>query len=83
MTAQNQRTDSQFPSSLVNKPELPAHLSLQEAFSSLNSATDLSPFPENQKIEIVFAQGHRLCLQGSFDWETLSIWLTPLLTEKY
>ncbi|MBA3814838.1 MAG: hypothetical protein H0X26_10250 [Alphaproteobacteria bacterium] len=36
-------------------------------------------FPSHQKIEITFAQGHRLCLEGSFDWNKLRTWLTPLL----
>ena len=36
----------------------------------------------NQRIEIVFAQGHRLCLQGSFDLDSLKTLLTPLLAKN-
>ena len=45
--------------------------------ASLNNAS-----PTNQKIEVVFAQGHRLCLDGPFDLELLGAWLTPLLTTQ-
>lgn len=39
----------------------------------------ISPSSSNQKIEVVFAQGHRLCLEGPFDWAIISLWLAPLL----
>jgi len=32
-----------------------------------------------QKIEVIFAQGHRLHVYGSVDWNGLHSWLTPLL----
>jgi len=35
-----------------------------------------------QKMEVIFAGGHRLSLQGPFDWEELNSWLTPLLTQQ-
>lgn len=57
---------------------------LQDFFVSVPKEADapLIPFPVNQKLEIVFAQGHRLCLNGPFDWEKLSFWLAPLLTDS-
>jgi hypothetical protein len=49
---------------------------------SLNPTAPNDPSSSNQKIEVVFAQGHRISLQGSFDLELLGSWLTPLLTNE-
>lgn len=46
-----------------------------------NAGIPIAPAGVSQKLEVVFAQGHRLCLNGPFDWEKLSSWLTPLLTD--
>ena len=80
MTGTHQQADSQQSSLPLEVTDLPPTISLQEPFSFSQSPTPINSFGSNQNIEIVFAQGHRLCLQGSFDWETLSSWLTPLLT---
>ena len=58
--------------------------SLKNSFIPL----DLSPViprsspSTNSKIEVMFPQGHRLSLEGSYDWEKLTAWLTPLLTTE-
>lgn len=60
-------------------------LSLKELFISLTVAPSKAPLDtsfSNQKKEIIFAQGHRLCLEGPFDWKELELWLTPLLTKQ-
>jgi hypothetical protein len=37
--------------------------------------------PTKQKVEVVLSQGHRLSLEGSFEWEALAPLLTALLTK--
>jgi hypothetical protein len=86
-------TESPSPAS-SHSPEIPADStkdtalnpapSLKDLFIPFtrDSATSINSSPSNQKIEVVFAQGHRLCLHGPFDWEKLSSWLTPLLTKQ-
>jgi hypothetical protein len=55
--------------------------SLKDLFIPLtiDSNTLSNPPPLEQKIEITFAQGHQLCLNGPFNWEIIHSWLTPLL----
>jgi len=48
---------------------------------SLDSGSSNTPSFNNQRVEVTFADGHRLCLQGAFDLELLGSWLTPLLTK--
>ncbi|MBA3814709.1 MAG: hypothetical protein H0X26_09585 [Alphaproteobacteria bacterium] len=80
MTGQNQPTDSQASSLLTEVTDLPPTISLKASSIFPHSSSPLASFASNQKIEITFAQGHRLCLEGSFDWNELRTWLTPLLT---
>jgi|GEM_PF-6544383 len=56
---------------------------LQDFFVPVAKTEDVTPTSSlgNQKLEIMFVQGHHLCLNGPFDWEKLSFWLTPLLTD--
>ena len=71
-----------FPD-FIKKPDLKPMVSLQDLFVPLTeSSPPIDSSTSSQKIEVTFAQGHRLCLQGPFDWEDLSSWLTPLLTKK-
>ncbi len=55
--------------------------SLKDLFIPFGFLSSLSnnPAPTHPKIEVILAQGHRLSLEGSFDWEKLTSWLTPLL----
>lgn len=79
-----------IPSVTVTTPELTSPPKpnptafFQENFVplSLNPAPPKDPSTSNQKIEVVFAQGHRLSLQGSFDLGLLGSWLAPLLTKE-
>ena len=89
MTSKDQ-LDSQISSSSFNHPEQASYPTLQEELSLLSETasptsvtTSISPTASitNQKVEITFANGHRFCLEGSFDWEIVSTWLTPLLTQ--
>ena len=82
MTENNQEPDFQ-PSPLSHdETDPPDAIPLQEPFFFSQPSPPIDSFVSNQKIEIVFAQGHRLCLQGSFDWEVLRSWLVPLLVRE-
>ena len=76
MIEENQEVDPQLSLSFAENEKLSPITPLQAPFPHPLSSSSLT---SNQKIEIVFAQGHRLCLQGSFDWDELRSWLTPLL----
>ena len=80
MTENKQEPDFQLSSLSHDKTDSPGEIPLQEPFIFPQSFPPIDSCASNQKIEIVFAQGHRLCLQGSFDWEELRSWLVPLLT---
>ena len=82
------KDDNVTPSSFVSSdfPEGGKESStafFQEHFVSvpLDPSTTNHSSCSNQKIEVVFAEGHRLCLQGPFDLELLGSWLAPLLSK--
>ena len=61
-------------------------LSFQERFIPVTlkpaAVTAAAPVSSaNQKVEVVLSQGHRLSLEGSFEWEALAPLLTALLTK--
>ncbi|MBP9777526.1 MAG: hypothetical protein KBD36_06800 [Alphaproteobacteria bacterium] len=57
---------------------------VQESFMPLRAflADPVEPSPLTQKIELMFPQGHRLTLEGSFDREKLNLWVASLLQGK-
>lgn len=82
MTDINQRADSKINLLPLEEsaPKSPDSLATPFVFPKPLSYAD--SVLSNQKIEIVFAQGHRLCLEGSFDLESLKSLLTPLLAQE-
>lgn len=72
-----------LPSNSDKEPPVKLEDLLQDFFVPVTKTEDVPPtsFLGSQKLEIMFAQGHRFCLNGPFDWEKLSSWLTPLLTD--
>jgi len=85
----NPQDSSQMPSDLTENtgPQNKAKPTLEEYFipatimdgeSSKASSSDQQPLSQ-QKIEVIFAQGHRLHVYGSVNWDSLQSWLTPLL----
>jgi hypothetical protein len=87
MIAKDPQLDSQIsstsfnPPEFFNPPEQSPHLTSYDE-CSLNFPASPSSTATNQKIEITFVNGHRFCLEGSFDWDIISTWLTPLLTQE-
>jgi hypothetical protein len=69
---------------LKEKREGESPVSLKDLFIpiTIDPNTLFNPPFNKQKIEITFAQGHQLCLNGPFDWESIHSWLTPLLKKK-
>ena len=57
----------------------PPKPSFQNQFIPVTVTSSPISNPSSPKMEIVFANGHRLYLQGPFDWQALSSWLSPLL----
>lgn len=65
------------------KQEYP-EVSLEEHFISIpsSSAMLMGPPPTDKKIEVILPQGHQIHVEGEFDKESLSAWLTLLLQPK-
>ena len=57
----------------------PPKTSIQDRFIPVTLSPSSFSNTSSPKMEIVFANGHRLYLQGPFDWHALSTWLNPLL----
>lgn len=53
--------------------------SIQDRFIPVTMTPSSFASSSPPKMEIVLSNGHRLYLQGAFDWQALSIWLNPLL----
>ncbi len=66
------------PNTLMQQaaPEIP---SIQDRFIPVTMPSSSFPSSSPPKMEIVLLNGHRLYLQGAFDWQALSNWLNPLL----
>lgn len=79
-----QSLSSQLSPNSDKEPPVNLENLLQDFFVAVPENADVPPpsFFGTQKLEIMFAQGHRFCLNGPFDWEKLSSWLTPLLTDQ-
>lgn len=73
---------SQEPADLAQELGLPSLKDLFVPLTVTPSEVSLDSSLPTQKMEVVFAQGHRLSLEGPFDWEELNTWLTPLLTKR-
>lgn len=78
----NPSRHSQPTSGPIRKAQPKTELSLQDLFAPFAFGSTLlnNPSSANPKIEVILSQGHRLSLEGTFDWEKLTAWLTPLLT---
>lgn len=78
-----QSLPSQLPFNPDKAPPVNLEDLLQDFFVPVTENVNVPPtsFLGSQKLEIMFAQGHRFYLNGHFDWEKLSSWLTPLLTD--
>jgi len=80
----NSSKSSQSLSDLTREPQSQFGIPLNGSFIplELSSTISKSSSSTNPKIEVMLSQGHRFCLEGPFDWENFSSWLTPLLTTK-
>ena len=74
----NPSEHSQPSSDPIREAQPNPEVSLQDFFVPFSLSS--GPSSTNPKIEIVLPQGHRLSVEGHFDWEELTAWLTPLLT---
>lgn len=79
----NSSKPSQLLSDLIREPQSQFEVPLNGSSipPGLNLTTSKSA-STNPKIEVILSQGDRFSLEGPFDWEKLSSWLTPLLTTK-
>lgn len=59
--------------------DVPEKPSIQDRFIPVTMPSSSFPNSSPPKMEIVLSNGHRLYLQGAFDWQALSTWLNPLL----
>ncbi len=77
-------SSSQASLGFMKKSEGNLKFSLQDLFVAPmeDSGISINSSSSNQKMEVIFAQGHRLSLEGPFNWEDLRAWLTPLLMEQ-
>lgn len=76
------------PSSFIDQKELSSSQSvgkssLQDLFIPVTLKPDSVVAPsskDSSKVELTLSQGHKLLIQGPFDWDNVISLLTPLLT---
>lgn len=54
---------------------------VEESFIPVSLDAARTPFQLKPQLEVILAKGHRLSIQGPFDWEGMSLFLKALLVD--